>query len=458
MLKLEPNMLEAAEPALEEKRRQLAQVLQSRVFQGSGILTTLLQYLGNQSVDEPDHQLKEYTIAVDVFKRGSEFDPRTNSIVRVEAKRLRNKLREYYETEGKSDRVLIDLPKGHYRVDFSYAPRKVASSPPDSQTEAVQLSASTSPEAAPSRIFDSTKAGLIATIIILSIVTVLLALSSIGSHKGIRVAPPADLEADYSVVWAPFLKGNSPTLLVLSNPPIFRFLNNSDSEITSKQAVQLPPEQAELLADVLKDKLVMRQGGTPKLVLSTSSYTGIGEAIGLYHLTNLLRSAGKELSLKQSRTISAEDLKNHNVILLGSAWVNDWVEKLPVKESFIYTVNGSIENKDPLQGEEREYKPKYNARTGKAEEDYALVTVKPGVTDEHRLMTLAGLLSEGTQAAAECVTRKEYLNAITQRLRELSENDEPPKYYQVLLKVSVDNGIPTTVSMLAIHPLKVTRN
>jgi hypothetical protein len=222
--------------------------------------------------------------------------------------------------------------------------------------------------------------------------------------------------------------------------------------------MQITPQHAEILGDVLKDKLIMKQGRAHRLVLSTSNYTGVGEAIGLYHLTDLFRSAGKDLALKQSRTVSAEDFKNHNVILLGSTWVNEWVEKLPVKEDFVYTVNASIENKDPIPGEEREYKPKYNEKTGEAQEDYALITVKPGVTDENRLMILAGLLSEGTQAAVEYVTRKEYLGELNRRLQQMSSEDGPPKYYQVLLRVSVDNGIPTTVSILAIHPLKVTRN
>ncbi|HEX8185652.1 MAG TPA: hypothetical protein VF747_12890, partial [Blastocatellia bacterium] len=226
----------------------------------------------------------------------------------------------------------------------------------------------------------------------------------------------------------------------------------------SRGSMPIGAEQAEMLGEVLKNKLVMQQNRTPRLVLSTSNYTGIGEAIGLYHLMNLFRTAGKDLTLKQSRTVSAEDLKNHNVILLGSSWVNDWVEKLPVKEDFVYGLNASIENKNPLPGEERDYRPVYNEKTGEVKEDYALVTVKPGLTDEYRVMTLAGILSEGTQAATEYTTRKEYLSVLNQRLQQAAVEGEPPKYYQVLLKVSVDNGIPTTVSILAIHPLKVTRD
>lgn len=460
MLNVQPNMSQR-DPSVEEKREQLERLLHSRVFHGSGLLATLLQYLVSQSFNEPDIQPKEYTIALEVFKRGSEFDPRTNSIVRVHAKRLRTKLQEYYETEGESDRVLIDLPKGHYRVAFSYATAKADSAlRQEPQTETAPPSESAPPEVEfqPRDIrADFTRAVLISLLVILSVVVVLLAFSNINPRSGTQPSLP-NIEAGYETVWSPFLKSNTSTLLVLSNPAVFRFLNNSDSEVTSKQAAKIPPEQARMFADELKDKLVMKQGRPLRLVLSTSSYTGIGEAIGLYHVTSLFRSTGRELRLKQSRTVTAEDLKKHNVILLGSAWVNAWVEKLPVKEDFIYSVNASILNNEPLAGEKSEYKPKYNEQTGDVEEDYAIITVKPGVTDEHRLMILAGLLSEGTQAAAECVTKKEYLDALSQRLQHLSDKDGPPKYYQVLLKVAVDNGIPTTVSILAVHPLKVTRN
>jgi hypothetical protein len=439
-----------ASPLPEEKLEQMNRVLGSRVFQESELLMTLLEYLAHKSIADPAGQVKEYTIALEVFGRDAEFDPRTNSVVRVQAKNLRTKLRTYYETEGKSDTILIDVPKGHYKVVFSYI-RPEEGSPP----------VTPSPEAEPlphDRRADSSRTVLIATIIILSVTVSLLALSNVSLRRQTQAATSHDVETDHEVVWSPFLRENASTLLVLSNPPLFRFLNNSDSKVVSREAVEIPPAQAKVLADVLKNKLVMKQGRAPRLVLSTSNYTGIGEAIGLYHLTDLFRSAGKGLTLKQSRTVSPEDLKNRNVILLGSTWVNDWVEKLPVKEDFTYSVNASIENNNPLPGEEREYKPRYDERTGEVEEDYALITVKPGVTDEHRLMVLAGILSEGTQAAAEYVTRKEYVAELSRRLQQMSDEDGPPKYYQVLLKVAVENGIPTTVSVLAIHSLRVTRN
>ena len=108
-------------------------------------------------------------------------------------------------------------------------------------------------------------------------------------------------------------------------------------------------------------------------------YTGMGEAIGLYRLTDLFRTANKAILLRQSRHVSAADLKYRNVILLGSIYVNEWTRKLPSVENFNYTFDATIENRDPLPGEERVYRPQFNEQTGELEVDYALITVKANV-------------------------------------------------------------------------------
>lgn len=452
VLHAEDNMLQRAEPARERKLQQLERLMQSRTFQASENLISLLNYLVRDSIDHPDAQLKEYTIATEVLGRGAEFDPRTDSVVRVQAKRLRTKLQEYYQNEGKSDQILIDLPKGHYKVTFSHI---------HSKNESLQFVAPTATHEPLSesqiRSYQSRKRltdwrnYLIAALLTLTASALLLGFFKIDLGSRAEIS-----SADFGPVWEPFIKSNTPVLVILSNPPVYRFLNDADPVTAATDSLEIPAERAGRLNDVLRHKLISKQNRIPRLVLSLEDYTGMGEAIGLYQITSLLDSAGKPPAVKQSRTMSAEDMKSRNVILLGSAWVNDWVEKLPIKEDFSYTVNATIENHNPLPGEDREYRPRFNQQTDELEEDYALITVKPGVTDDYRLMILSGLLSEGTQGAAEYVSRREYLNALNQHLKKLEGG--PPKYYQVLLKVDVDDGIPTTVSILSIRKLNVTRH
>src|SRR5919108_5691889 len=102
----------------EQKLEQLEKVLQSRALQNSESLKAFLRFVVNKTVDNQEALLKEYTIATEVFGRDSDYDPRIDSVVRVQAGRLRTKLQEYYTTEGKGDPVIIDLPKGHYHPVF----------------------------------------------------------------------------------------------------------------------------------------------------------------------------------------------------------------------------------------------------------------------------------------------------------------------------------------------------
>jgi hypothetical protein len=191
----------------------------------------------------------------------------------------------------------------------------------------------------------------------------------------------------------------------------------------------------------------------PRLLLSVGMYTGMGEAIALYRLSTLFRSANRDILLRQSRHANAADLKYRNVILLGSVYVNEWSRKLPVSENFNYTHAATIENRQPLPGEQPEYRPEFDERTGDLRTDYALITVKPNVSGEHAVMTLAGLYSEGTEAAAEFITTKSHLAVLAQALRQAG-GEVPPKYYQALLKVGVENGTPTTITLVALRPIK----
>ncbi|MGA3242106.1 MAG: hypothetical protein ABSG03_38120 [Bryobacteraceae bacterium] len=59
-------------------------------------------------------ELKEYTIATEVYGRNDDFDPTLDTIVRSEARRLRRKLKEYYDTEGKGDSIVIAFRRGSY--------------------------------------------------------------------------------------------------------------------------------------------------------------------------------------------------------------------------------------------------------------------------------------------------------------------------------------------------------
>jgi len=109
----------------------LKKILTSAVFEHSQRQQRLLSYLVNHALEKSATPLKGYTIGIEVFDRGHEFDPSLEPIVRVEAARLRNKLREYYAGEGKHDAVVLELPKGGYyiHIAFNHADAAQAATP-----------------------------------------------------------------------------------------------------------------------------------------------------------------------------------------------------------------------------------------------------------------------------------------------------------------------------------------
>jgi len=108
----------SARPSPEEIRAQVDRILTSRLFARSERLCRFLRFCVELTLEEKSDQLKEQLVGVEVFDRKGNYDPRTDPIVRVEARRLRAKLKSYYTSSGKSDCVWIELPKGAYVPSF----------------------------------------------------------------------------------------------------------------------------------------------------------------------------------------------------------------------------------------------------------------------------------------------------------------------------------------------------
>jgi hypothetical protein len=104
----------------EEVRQQLARIVDSNMFRRSTQMVRFLTIIVERSLSGRPEDLKEYVLGRDAFHRGEDYDPRTDSIVRVEAQRLRRKLREYYDSKDRRDTILIELPAGSYVPVFKY--------------------------------------------------------------------------------------------------------------------------------------------------------------------------------------------------------------------------------------------------------------------------------------------------------------------------------------------------
>ena len=104
-----------AEPEREAIREELERVLSAAAFARNHRQSRFLRFLVERHLEGKDSELKESVIAVEVFGRQADYDPKLDAIVRTEAVRLRARLERYYAAEGSEDRLIIELPKGGYR-------------------------------------------------------------------------------------------------------------------------------------------------------------------------------------------------------------------------------------------------------------------------------------------------------------------------------------------------------
>ena len=143
------------EPSASDIHAALDRILASPPFAGGGRAGSLLRYLVERTLDGHGDTLKEYVLGVELFHRGDGFDPKVDTIVRVEARRLRAKLDEYYGGAGASDPVRIDIPRGAYVPTFhlnGHDAAPAASAPSDAAPPVTPRAETNRPGSEPSKV------------------------------------------------------------------------------------------------------------------------------------------------------------------------------------------------------------------------------------------------------------------------------------------------------------------
>ena len=182
---------------MEAERQQIERILQSKAFRGSEVQRSLLAYLGQKSLTGEADSLKEYTVGLDALGKPESYDPRHDSVVRVHVARLRTKLGEYYRTEGATDRIRVDLPKGAFKVVFETLPA------PEQPLA--------TPVAAPSR---RREFGWIAALVVVAGIAIYLGIRLWRTER-ITAAAPA-WTPEIQQLWDPILGSDRPLVVCIA--------------------------------------------------------------------------------------------------------------------------------------------------------------------------------------------------------------------------------------------------
>src|SRR5438874_9703594 len=108
--------------SVESQGEEVQRILRSPRFRRAPKLQRFLELVCDYHFQNRSAEITEFVIATQAFGKGPDFDPSEDSLVRVQAREIRRRLREYYQNDGKSSRLILDIPIGHYAPAFTSVP------------------------------------------------------------------------------------------------------------------------------------------------------------------------------------------------------------------------------------------------------------------------------------------------------------------------------------------------
>ena len=436
-----------------EVESQLERILASREFAGSASLQDFLSYSVNEGLAGRTDGLKEHSIAVSVFGRKESFDGRDDTIVRVQAHRLRSKLNDYYSRTGSADDIYISLPRGSYSPQFK---RRAPLAAPTAAEEPLGEAAAQTSAGSPSSSYSAVKLAIFGGLLLAA-----------GMAIGARTPAPVSSTPSDSLLmltpspvrqlWAPLLNSQAASTLIVFNPTVF--LSNSNALVRYGGPYSGPTDtpiasESQRLAPFVEPSALQALGP----LVFNHSWGAVGHTAQVFHLTKLFAAAGRETSLRSSKRLDRSDVGDRNVIILDSevlrsSWSQppytfeppvDKYEKVRPQPRF-----NRIRNHFPQEGEPEYYDVEHRRDTSAREFDYGLFAILPGVTPSSRIAVCAGLTTFGGWGVAQFVASEAGAAAILEQL-----GAPAPEYFQVLLKVGIDLDSINSVEIVDAKPVR----
>ena len=340
----------------------------------------------------------------------------------MQAGRLRSKLLAYYESEGAENSILFDLPKGSYVLSFHHRPKE--------QTKAHGAALVADGMRDTWRIPKRTGIFLLALSIVLAVLLALIVVLEFIPKPFHSYTPHAAQSADATLetFWKPFIAGPTEPWTVFSNGS---FVGR--------------PETGLRYYDPTKDS------GAPVW----DHYTGVGEVLAVHNLDQVFGSLHRSVRVKRGGLFSLDDVKNNDLIFVGSPSENLTLMDIPGTKEFVFRrlTSGprkgdlAILNVHPEAGE-----PEINLASpsnSPLTEDYAVVALLPGLNPSRSVLILAGTTTFGTQGAVEYVCHQ---NSVEQLLLHISvEKTGQLKPFEALLRVKITRGVPVQTELVTLR-------
>ena len=391
----------------DDSRWQLARrIAASSSFARSALLSNFLLYVCDRALSGRVDEISEHQIGVLVFGRRPGYNPSEDNIVRSYARHLRQRLDQYFETEGKHEELRLSIPRGKYVPLFEPNSAFDALPPGD------EYASERAPVAAP-RKEDSPpppdsvvhpprfwRFGFVAAAM------VLLACGLLGWTFTRRNASPS---ADTShVLWAQIFDRSRQTLLVPADDGIVMIQNLTHHSVSLSEYIS---------RDYVSIKSPYNIDAQNMADLDEQRYTSMADLDTVMKFSRLPEATPERFTIRYARELHMEDLKDSNVILIGSSFSNPWVELFQKNLNFEFEYQprpneSIIVNRHPLQGELPVYQ---NDATAPSHRTFAAIALTRNLNDTGWVLIIEGLTMAGTQAAADILFNREAMLPVLTR-------------------------------------------
>jgi hypothetical protein len=405
-------------PDKEAILRELESILRSPFFRTSNRCKQFLSYVVQHTLEGNPEPLKERMIGAKLFQRPAGYATGDDPVVRVQAGEVRRRLEQYHHAAPNHSPVRIELPVGSYAPTFQWAT-------PDAVAPEEVL-----PVEAPSIAATGWRRSRVAIVGILVMLS--LALLAAGAFL--------PRKSTLTQFWSPVLSTPEPVLICLAKPRVYRpsaelyqrYAKNPGEFATEWQRLTQPPP--------LSPSSKLTWG-------DMAEYTDYGVAAGdvyaALRMSAALSRMSKESQIRIGTSYSFADLRSSPAIVVG-AFNNRWTLQMTSNLHFSFVEENSKQMIREQGPSGAVWSTKFGTH-GEVVEDYGVVTRLLNSKTGKFVVATAGIMADGTQAAAEFVSSPDYL---AQALKTVKP-DWTNKNLQFVVHTSVTDSVPGPPQVVA---------
>ncbi len=401
-------------------------ILLSPQFARSERQREFLEYICDRTLCAEPKEVHEQQIGCDVFGRPEKYNPAEDNIVRVAARQLRVRLKEYFEAEGKAEELILEIPKGGYTPVFL---RRQAPPPPPVAVPAAPVR-SHLPRAA------------LAAALLLVLMAVWLWLENRSLRQRVSALTPAP-----NFVNSLFFASRHTLHVVVSDAQLNAIAQLSGEAMSLESYANRKYPKLRHLAE-----WPGREAFSTRL--SNRQHTSIGDAALATRIAKAAECADC-VRLRHARNLHAQDFRADDFILLGMVRPNPWISLFEQQLNFYSELAEAsapslIHNRNPKPGEQTLYAPANN--DDNAGLSYARVALVPNLARTGKVLLIGGTSMVAMEEAGHFLLNPASLDS----LRKLLGEPAGLGYFELLFEVTALEGTGKGARLIA-HRTSLTR-